>query len=142
MDKQLKVTSLEELALYQEGTLVELPPFGPDQPFVARLKRPSIMALAKAGKIPNSLLNAANELFYGRQKTAKMSNDAMKETFEVIDILCEASFVEPKYEDLKRIGLELSDDQYMFVFNFTQMGVKALDSFRSEQGHIQDTTTV
>lgn len=143
MDKQLNVTSLEELAQYQEGTVVELPPFGPDQPFVARLRRPSMMGLARAGKIPNQLLDAANRMFFGdKEKNVKYDQDAMRQTFEVIDVLCEAAFVEPKYSELKQIGVELSDDQYMFIFNFVQQGVKALDSFRFKQGNIQDSEVV
>lgn len=132
--KQLNITTLEELAEYKEGTVVELPPFGPDQPFVARLRRPSMLALAKAGKIPNTLLDAANNLFFGSGNGAKTqySKDALKQVFDVIDVLCEASFIEPSYADLKRLGLELSDDQYMFLFNFSQQGVNALRSFRTE----------
>lgn len=142
MNKQLTVTTIEDLANYKDGTLVELPPFGPDQPFVARLRRPSMMALAKAGKIPNTLLDSANKLFFGSNNLSKKyDQDSLKQIFEVIDILCEAAFVEPKYSDLKKIGLELSDDQYMFLFNFTQQGVDALRSFRGEQGNIEDPAT-
>lgn len=143
MDKQLVVTSLEDIVDYQKGTIVELPPFGPDQPFVARLRRPSMMGLARAGKIPNQLLDSANRLFFGdKGRGAKYDQDALKQTFEVIDVLCDAAFVEPCYSDLKQAGVELSDDQYMFVFNFIQQGVKALDSFRSQQGNIQNPETI
>lgn len=142
MDKQLIVTSLEDLAKYKQGTLVEFPPFGPDQPFIARIKRPSIMALAKAGKIPNALLDSANRMFFGDNKNQKYDRDALSQVFEVIDILCEAAFIEPKYQDLKEVGIELSDDQYMFLFNFTQKGVNALDSFRSEQGGSENSANV
>lgn len=140
MDKQLNVTSLEDIIDYQKGTVVELPPFGPDQPFIARLRRPSMMGLAKAGKIPNQLLDSANRLFFGdKGRSVKYDQEALTQTFEVIDVLCEAAFVEPKYSELKQVGVELSDDQYMFIFNFIQQGVKALDSFRVQQGDIQNT---
>ena len=143
MDKQLVVTSLEDIAEYQKGTIVELPPFGPDQPFIARLRRPSMLALARSGKIPNQLLDAANRMFFGdRGKSVKYDQNSLRETFEVIDVICDAAFVEPKYNELKQAGIELSDDQYTFVFNFCQQGVKALDSFRSQQGNIQDPETI
>lgn len=142
MDKQLNVTSLEELAEYRSGTVVELPPFGPGQPFVARLRRPSMMALAKAGKIPNTLLDAANNLFFGANNQKKYDQNSLKQIFDVIDVLCEASFVEPKYSDLKSMGIELSDDQYMFLFNFTQQGVNALRPFRAEQGDSSGLATL
>lgn len=143
MDKQLNVTSLEDIIEYQKGTVVELPPFGPDQPFIARLRRPSMMGLAKAGKIPNQLLDSANRLFFGdKGRSVKYDQEALTQTFEVIDVLCEAAFVEPKYSELKQVGVELSDDQYMFIFNFIQQGVKALDSFRVQQGDIQNTEAI
>lgn len=143
MDKQLNVTSLEDIIEYQRGTVVELPPFGPDQPFIARLRRPSMMGLARSGKIPNQLLDAANRMFFGdKGRAVKYDQEALTQTFEVIDVLCEAAFVEPKYSELKQVGVELSDDQYMFIFNFIQQGVKALDSFRVQQGDIQDISSV
>lgn len=143
MDKQLVVTSFEQLAEYSKGVVVELPPFGPDQPFIARLRRPSMMGLAKAGKIPNQLLDSANRLFFGdKGRSVKYDQEALAQTFEVIDVLCEAAFVEPKYSELKQVGVELSDDQYMFIFNFIQQGVKALDSFRVQQGDIQNTEAI
>lgn len=139
-DAKFVVTSLEELAEYQKGTLVELPPFGPDQPFYARLRRPSMLALAKAGKIPNSLLETANNMFMGNLATKSTSNkDTLSNVFEVIDVLCEAAFVEPSYTELKKLNIELTDDQYAFVFSFTQKGVDALRSFRGQQGYIQDS---
>lgn len=142
-NKQFAVTSLQDLKSYKEGTLVEFPPFGPDQPFVARVKRPSMLALAKAGKIPNTLLDSANRLFFGdKNRNAKYDQDALKQVFEVIDILCDAAFIEPKYSELKDIGLELTDDQYMFLFNFTQQGVNALHSFRPEQGNSENITAI
>lgn len=144
MDKQLVVTSIEQLADYSRGTVVELPPFGPDQPFIARLRRPSLMALAKTGKIPNTLLNSANKMFFGDKSTStkRYDENSLGEVFQIVDILCEAAFIEPSYNEIKRAGIELSDDQYMFVFNFTQQGVNALHSFRGKQGDTEDPTTV
>lgn len=127
------VTSLSDLKSYARGAIVELPPFADGQPFVARLRRPSMLVLAKNGKIPNELLNQANELFMGGSKSnGKMRQDTMSQMFDVFDILCEASFVEPSYKDICEAGLELTDDQYIFIFNYTQSGVKALKSFREE----------
>lgn len=143
MDKKLNVTSLEDLANYKEGVVVELPSFGPDQPFIARIRRPSMMGLAKSGKIPNQLLDAANRMFFGdKGRNVKYDQEALKQTFDVIDVLCDAAFVEPTYSELKSIGVELSDDQYMFIFNFIQQGVKALYSFRGEQRDIQNIEAV
>lgn len=132
-----RITSIEDLAAYSRGCVVELPPFGPDQPFVARLRRPSLLALAKTGRIPNTLLSQANKLFFGDDK--KVADDALKNTFDVIDVLCEAAFVEPAFSELKKAGVELTDDQYMFVFNYTQQGVNSLANFRNKQADIQSS---
>lgn len=133
-EKNLKVTSIEELKNMATGEVVELPPFQGDVPFVARLKRPSMLSLAKSGKIPNSLLTEANKLFQGGAMGVVKQNidneNMMNQLFDVMDIICEASFVEPTFKDLKDNGIELTDEQYMAVFTYTQQGVKSLENFR------------
>jgi hypothetical protein len=52
--------------------------------------------------------------------------------FDLFDVMCEASFVEPTYKQIKEAGVELTDEQYMFVFGYAQNGVRQLQSFRSE----------
>lgn len=130
----IQITSLQNLKTYTKGQIVELPPFAEGMPFVARLKRPSMLALVKSGKIPNELLKTANDLFMGRSnKSSGGSNtNELKEMFTIFDALCEASFVEPTWEEIKESGMELTDDQYTFIFNYSQQGVKALKSFRSQ----------
>ena len=64
------ITSIAQLSEYAKGQVVRLPDFAPDQPFVARLKRPSMLVLAKSGKIPNSLLETASSLFDGKSNMA------------------------------------------------------------------------
>lgn len=124
------VTSIFELRAYAEGALVELPPFGEGQPFYARMRRPSMLLLAKLGKIPNTLLGTANKLF----SESKLDNDneqMLAEFYSVVEAIAEASFIQPTYKEIKEAGLTLSDDQLMFIFNYTQQGVTALNTFRS-----------
>ena len=134
-NQNLQITSIDQLKNYKAGQVVELPAFGDGQPFIARLRRPSMMSLAKRGKIPNELLNSANSLFergpQGLMQKGKFDDETMTKLFDIIDVICEASFIEPSYRDIKDAGVELTDDQYMFIFNYTQNGVQALDSFRS-----------
>ena len=125
-----EVTSIAALSLYAQGQLVELPGFGEGQPFYARLRRPSIMGLTKSGKIPNALLSAATELFTGKQ--VKDDPVDLSEIVGVVDVICEAAFVEPTYQQIKDIGLELTDEQLMAVFNYSQKGIKALEPFRQQ----------
>lgn len=132
-----EVTSLASLSLYAQGQLVELPGFGEGQPFFARLRRPSIMGLTKSGKIPNALLSAATELFTGKQK--KDDPVDLSEIVGVVEVICEAAFVEPTYKQIQDIGLELTDEQLMAVFNYSQRGIKALEPFRSKSEQHENT---
>lgn len=126
-----KVTSISELQEYARGSFVQLPDFSEGQPFFARLRRPSMLVLAKSGKIPNSLILTANELFNGKGMDDKKES-AMSEVLDILDILAEACFVEPSYRDIHDAGIELTDEQMMAVFNYIQRGVKALEPFRQK----------
>lgn len=125
------VTSFEDLQRYARGTIVKLPDFAEGQPFVARMRRPSMMSLVKVGKIPNSLLITANEMFNGKSADTD-DEDVMSNMFGVMEVICETALIEPTYQQIKDAGLELSDDQIMAIFNYTQVGVQALDNFRQE----------
>lgn len=130
--KTEQVTSLEQLKQYSNGNIVRLPDFAEGQPFVARLKRPSILGMAKQGKIPNSLLVKTNELFVQSGSLDTEENSMMQEIYDVIDLIADETFVEPTYKEIKSTGIELTDEQMMFIFNYSQQGVKALESFRTE----------
>lgn len=127
-----QVTSLEQLKQYANGNIVRLPDFAEGQPFVAKLKRPSILGMAKQGKIPNSLLVKTNELFVQSGSLDTEENSMMQEIYGVIDLIASETFVEPTYDEIKSTGIELTDEQMMFIFNYSQQGVKALESFRTE----------
>lgn len=131
--REVNVTSIEDLKNYANGTVVEMPSFAEGQPLIARLKRPSILGMAKQGKIPNALLVKANELFL--QNGAGLDaeeEDTMKQLYDVLDLIAKETLVEPTYEEIKSVGLELTDEQMMFLFNYSQQGVKALEPFRTE----------
>lgn len=130
--KTEQVTSLEQLKQYASGNIVRLPDFAEGQPFVAKLKRPSILGMAKQGKIPNSLLVKTNELFVQSGSLDTEENSMMQEIYDVIDLIANETFVEPTYDEIKSTGIELTDEQMMFIFNYSQQGVKALESFRTE----------
>lgn len=129
----LKVTSIEELRNQASGSLVELPPFAEGTQFVARLRRPSMLSLVRAKKIPNQLLTSANKLFMtGPSGFSSADERMMDDIFAVMDVICDAAMVEPTYSELREAGIELTDEQLMFIFGYTQNGVKQLDSFRTE----------
>ena len=132
-DTPMNITSLADLQSYAKGTVVRFPDFAEGQPFVARVRRPSMLVLAKQGKIPNSLLAAAGELFSKGGAGMDADNENMlSDVYDICKIICSASLVEPTMDDIENAGIELSDDQLMAIFNYTQNGVKALEPFRKE----------
>jgi hypothetical protein len=126
----MSVTSLEDLKKIAEGQEVELLGWR-EEPFVCKLKRPSMLGLVANGEIPNPLLNAAYILFNGAKTSKDVIN--MKEQKELLTIMAKAAMVEPTYAELEEIGLELTDTQLLEIYNYTQIGVKALTSFRTKQ---------
>lgn len=132
----MSVTSLEDLKKIAEGQEVELLGWR-EEPFVCKLKRPSMLGLVANGEIPNPLLNAAYILFNGAKTTKDVIN--MKEQKELLTIMAKAAMVEPTYAELEEIGLELTDTQLLEIYNYTQIGVKALTSFRTKQQDSKNT---
>lgn len=131
--ENVKVISIEELKKQSSGSIVELPPFAEGEKVFVRLRRPSMLSLVKAKKIPNSLITSANKMFSAGPASFDTQDEAMMDSiFAIMDVICEAAFVEPTYKQIKDAGIELTDDQLMFVFGYTQNGVKQLESFRTE----------
>lgn len=135
MINEMKVTSLKDLQEYAKGTLVRFSDFAEGQPFIARVKRPSLIDLMASGGIPNSLLGAAQNLFEGHEvKASKKStyNDMIK----VIDIIAENTLIEPSFKEVKEAGIVLTDEQKMEIFGYSQRGIKALEVFREERENL------
>lgn len=127
-----QVTSIADLKSYAQGQVVELPPFAEGMPFVARLRRPSMLFLAKTGQIPNTLLAKAGQLFNGGGASLDSDdNNMLSDVYDIAMVVIKASLVSPTIDEIHDAGLELSDDQIMAIFNYTQGGIKALEQFRS-----------
>lgn len=133
MNKQLQVTSIEQLKSKAQGTIVELPGWD-NEPLVARVKRPSMLGLASKNKIPNGLLGAAQKVF-----TSRVDDKVdMTEIFEVTRVIAEDALVEPTLKQIEDAGLELTDEQLTALLNYSQSGMKALERFRSKPASIKD----
>lgn len=92
------------------------------------LKRPSILSLAMAGKIPNPLLGAATKLFDFAPKSEPAS---IKEIGQVLHIIAEGSLLSPKYEEIKD---DLTDEQLMEIYHYAKEGADGLEYFRAFRG--------
>ena len=121
-------TKISDLQKYSNGAVVELPPFAEGMPIFARLRRPSMMALMADGKIPNSLLSAAESMFLNGVTDTEVS---AKDMYSVMECMCRACMIEPTYQDIIDAGLQMTDEQMIFVFNYSQIGINALRSFRN-----------
>lgn len=130
----IKVTTIDQLRAMSSGEVVKLPSFVQGQDFYARLRRPSMLKLVQSGQIPNSLLRTANTLFSGEvNRELDRDDEFMKDLFDLVEVLASAVFVEPTWKELKDAGIELTDEQLMFIFNYTQEGVRALEPFRENE---------
>lgn len=117
----MEVTKSSDLKKLKDGEIIELPKFDDGTPFIAKLRRPSLLYLCKSGAIPNELLAAAQEIFEGRQK------GNIKNYADVLDKVLEVALVEPKYEEIAEV---LTDVQRLAIFSYTQNGVMGLQPFR------------
>ena len=136
-------TKIEEIKKIAGGSEVELPGFTSEsEPLAVVLKRPSIMQLAQKGDIPNPLLGVASELFKNGVNKAMDNGERMKELGEVLTIVAEASMVEPSYSELEEAGINLTDQQLLYIYNYTQTGVDSLKVFRKIEKSKQDTKPV
>ena len=132
-DEAMHITTLSDLQSYAQGTVIRFPDFGDGQPFVARVRRPSMLVLAKQGKIPNRLLTTAGELFTKGSNSLDADNDNMLgDMYSILEIVATAALIQPSMNEIKSVGLELSDDQLMAIFNYAQAGIKALVPFRQK----------
>lgn len=126
-------TTLSELEKYAGGAVVQLPDFADGMPLYVRMRRPSMLDMIAAGKIPNPLVDVAMKLFVRGGKGVP-TDDAgqIKNLIELFHLFCEVCFVEPTYQQIKEAGLELNDEQLVSVSNFVQGGTKALERFRRQ----------
>jgi hypothetical protein len=89
-------------------------------PFVAKLKRASLLGLASKGKIPNQLMNIAQQLF---TQSINPSKTSLKDITDVVDIVVQECLVEPSFEEIKDY---LTDEQRYAIFSYSQQGLKGL----------------
>ena len=127
-----EVTSIYDLQRYAKGQIVRLPDFAEGQPLIVRMRRPSLLVMAKNGRIPNRLLATATDLFNGGGSKNANTDSLLSDTYDVCEAIAEAALVEPTLNDIKNSGIELSDNQLIAIFNYAQRGVEALDNFRQK----------
>ena len=138
----MQITSLEQLKQIKVTEIIELPAFDDGTPLNVEVKKPNMMQLITSGKIPNTLLSSAMDMFNGKagEKMVKASNNAndLKDLVGMMNIIAEVSLVRPTYKEIKALGIDLTDNQLMGLLMYSQGGIKALESFRNEQAGIEN----
>jgi len=109
---------------------VLLPGWGEDDVFEAELRRPSLLAMAAGGAIPNELMASAQKLF-GEGFDAAMPLDQLG---KLLIAVAKEAMAEPTYASLEEQGIQLTDLQLAAIYSFAQSGVRALEPFRQWNG--------
>ena len=131
--KVLTATSPQEWRkLNTLGTLIELP-----SGKVARLRKPDLFTLVRAGKIPNALAGKVTEMI--KKQKADIADFDASELADLLDIVAKAAFVEPQVVDKPTEDNQISPSDIdftdkSFVFQYAQGGTSDLEFFRREQG--------
>ena len=140
----MQVTSLEQLKNIKINDIVELPSFDDGTPFIAELKKPNMLMLMANGHIPNTLLNVAMDIFQngkGQETIDKALNDPkdLKVLTELLLVLAKACLVNPSFNQLQELGIELNENQLSAILTYAQGGVVALENFRKQQTNIKSS---
>ena len=105
------------------------------------VQKPSLLAIARKGKIPNALMAEVSAMFGETAKNQKVTenlvNDNFSDLVELVEAMCEAAVVEPKYADIKDY---LSDEQKFEIFSFTQADVNEVAPSLSAKGNNIDNS--
>lgn len=123
----IEMINLDEI---KTSEVVSIPGWHGDS-FECELKRPSLLTLAASGAIANPLMKTARRLFYSGVTT---DGDLAEEGRVLIEI-AKAAMVRPTYDELEKRGISLTDEQLIAVFQFTQLGARALERFRGFPGN-------
>lgn len=138
----MAVTSLDDLKKVSTAETT-LPSFADGTPFVAILKKVSIVGMAIDGRVPNPLMktvlkvlgtdgeNAENFESIEKDAANNISNDeeSAKQSLEFLLTVVENSLVSPTYKEIKESGVELSDAQLFAIFSYALGGIEILSSF-------------
>ena len=140
----MNVTSLEQLKNIKINDIVELPAFDDGTPFIAELKKPNMLMLMANGHIANTLLNVAMDIFQngkGQETIDKALNDPkdLKVLTELLLVLAKACLVNPSFNQLQELGIELNENQLSAILTYAQGGVVALENFRKKQTNIKSS---
>lgn len=102
--------------------VIEIPGFEPGEVFAVRVKNVGVFSMIIGGKLPNTLLKMATQLFPDtnssdslQQSTDKLLDDpeALKAMSQMMRAVAKEALIEPKYEDIVE---GITDEQIQSIF--------------------------
>lgn len=137
-------TSIDDLKRIgaQEQTL---PPFADGTPFVAKLKKVSIIDVARTGRIPNPLIKSIMQTIENKsteksEQERQEENDNLEQellndenaskSLDFMMAVVETSLVSPTYKQIQDCGVSLTDEQIFAIFSYALGDMSVLSSFR------------
>ena len=116
-----KIISAESF-MKKATRVIEIPGFEPGEVFAVRVKNVGVFSMIIGGKLPNTLLKMATQLFPDtnssdslQQSTDKLLDDpeALKAMSQMMRAVAKEALIEPKYED---IAEGITDEQIQSIF--------------------------
>ncbi len=109
-----------------------LPGWEPGEDFVCRLRRPGLVAMARAaGFVPNPLIESIQELFFPAAGGARL---APEQQAKALHEIARYALISPTMEEIGGAGLELTDEQYLAIYAFALKGADGMARFRRVLG--------
>lgn len=139
----MAVTSFEDLKKVSTAE-TQLPPFADGTPFVAILRKVSIINMAIDGRVPNPLMKTVlkvlgtdssenTESLEAIEKNAtndlSSNEESAKQSLEFLLTVVKNSLVSPTYEEIEKSGVKLSDEQLFAIFSYALGGMEILSKF-------------
>ena len=116
-----KIISAESF-MKKATRVIDIPGFEPGEVFSVRVKNVGVLSMIIGGKLPNSLLLMATELFPDtnssdslQQSTNKLLDDpeTLKTMSQMMRAVAKEALVEPRYEDISE---GITDEQIQSIF--------------------------
>lgn len=102
-----------------------------------KVKKPSLLHIMSYGNIPNPLMETVRKIFEKKLTKSEAESVSKQDEVRIIDVFISGTLVEPTYDEIKEY---LTDDQRNEIFTFAVGGLKAVESFRTEQTNAELST--
>lgn len=142
--RNLKVTTLDKLKTVNSTQIVELGEFDNGVMLTVEMKKLNVLKLIKNKMLPNNLLSLGTSLVDNpaaiQEEIVAGNTDGVLQALEMADVILENTFVEPKYTELRELGIELTTEQLNNALIVAMSGAKALEKFRENFQRNEDNS--